>query len=512
MSPTLSPSPSGLPPVDAQWGGLTKGGTYLLVGHANAGRPRHVMAVVQAAVQAGEHCLLISARPQESLVELASEVEFDLPQASQLQQVRLLKSPSAKDLVAYGDKGLAKALDDLVQLAHTHKAGRVVMDDFSSFVQFRVFDTFADVFQGLVENASAIQSTFVLGLGEPANQPSRNLLEFVESRVAGTIHSMSDDAGAPHFELLSGTAHHEPAGPSTTPFSEIFLETTAPPLDESEVTRSAAPSLLPETEPTPRDVSSLPPFELSIPTSDGGGSGKSLSTPDLVVPPSSPTTPAAPPAPIATPPQTSGDTAWARISPVLPATSAFIARGRDPFLRDIGDLNAIGYYIDSAGPEIAPDSATPEPAPTLEDAAAAVQEAAYPELFGPIPATSLTTDFQQALADAYARRGSEPFLVMALRIPADDPFANTFPSVAEGVRLGAGQSAMMLTGDQRLIVLIPNAGTDVARNVFAILKAHLKNIVPERADAALQHVNAMAVPNGEPFESAEELFAYAYGN
>lgn len=505
MSPTLSPSPSGLPFVDAQWGGLNKGGTYLLVGHAHAGRPRHLMATVQAAVSAGEHCLLISARPQEALVEQAAEIGFDLPRASQSQQVRLLKSPPGKELATYGDSGLTKAIDDLLQLAQTHNAGRVVMDDFSSFVQFRVFDTFAGVFRHLVEQVGALRSTFVLGLGEPANQPSRNLLQFVEREVAGTIHATSENSETPSFELLSGTAHIAQPDSFSSPFTEVVVDAALPQLDEAEPTPT--PSDLNDNLPTTPETPSLPPFELSIPKANGGGSEKLTRTPDLVIP--RPATAAS--GREAPPPDTSGDTAWAHISPVMPPNTAFITRGRDPFLHDFGDLNAIGYYIDSAEPKPARNPETPDPIPTLDEAASAVQKAAYPELFGPIPATDPATEFQQALADAFARRANEPFLVMALRIPADDPYASTFPAVTEGVRIGVGQNAMMLAESNRLIALIPNAGTDVARNVFAILKAHLKTMVPDRADAALQHVNAMAVPNGEPFNTAGELFAYAFG-
>lgn len=63
------------------------------------------------------------------------------------------------------------------------------MDDFSAFVQFRVFDAFAGVFRQLVRDAAAIDTTFVLGLGEPANDASKNLLRFIEGEVSGTVHT-----------------------------------------------------------------------------------------------------------------------------------------------------------------------------------------------------------------------------------------------------------------------------------------------------------------------------------
>ena len=516
MSPTFSLSPTGIAAVDAGWGGFTKGGTYLLIGHANAGRPRHVMTTVRAAVEAGEHCLLISARPQATLIALAAEVGVDLQQASQLKQVRLLKSPSGKELAALGDEGLTRALEDLVQLARTHQAGRVVMDDFSSFVQFRVFDAFAEAFRSLVRDAAAVDTTFVLGLGEPANEASKNLLRFIDGEVAGTIHATSDAGGEAHFELIPGTAHVSLPEPPVSPFTPIspFMEVPVAP-DTPVRPEVAAPSTTRPGEEGP----TLPPFELSIPTSEAGGNGSDLpvDTPDLAPdlkaglnePPSSPD-PASPSS--ADPlPQTSGDTAWAQITAVSPEDAPFSFDELDTFLTGRARLDPGGYLVDSAAPT-SPQHSTSKPEPNLEKAASAVQQPAYPELFVPISPANQAIEFRQALADAYAKRKTTPFLVMALRIPADDPYADVFPAVVEGVRIAVGQSGTLLTGSHRLIALIPNAEDDVARNVFAILKAHLKTIVPGRADAALQHVNAMTVPNGDPFKTADELFGFAFEN
>jgi len=518
MSPTLPLSPSGISSVDANWGGLTKGGTYLLIGHARTGRPRHVMTTVRAAVEAGEHCLLISARPQAALIAQAAEIGFDLPRASQLEQVRLLKSPHGKELAALGDEGLTRALEDLIQLAQTHQAGRVVMDDFSSFVQFRVFGAFAEVFRGLVRDAAVAETTFVLGLGEPANEASKNLLRFVEREVAGTIHATSDVGGENHFELIPGSADVSLTEPLATPFAPIspFMEV---PVEASLDAPVQPEAPRPGTAPPGLEGPTLPPFELSIPEAGGDGSDLPVDTPDLTAdlapdltaslnePP--PTPDPVSPSSADPPPQTSGDTAWAQITPVSPEDAPFPFDELDTFLSGRARLDPGGYFVDSAAPT-SPQHSTSEPEPNLEKAASAVQQAAYPKLFEPISPANPTTDFRQALADAYAQRETAPFLVMALRIPEDDPYADVFPAVTEGVRIGVGQAGTLLTGSYRLIALIPNAGADVARNVFAILKAHLRTVVPDKADAALQHVNAMAVPNGEPFKTADELFGYAF--
>ncbi|HEX9951327.1 MAG TPA: hypothetical protein VGB53_06125, partial [Rubricoccaceae bacterium] len=55
-------SPSGLPTVDARWGGLAAGGSYLLIGRASAGRSALALASAAATVTAGGTALRNSPR------------------------------------------------------------------------------------------------------------------------------------------------------------------------------------------------------------------------------------------------------------------------------------------------------------------------------------------------------------------------------------------------------------------------------------------------------------------
>ena len=209
MSTTLPFSPPGFPSVVTNRRAIDKEGTYLIVG--DAGLPQQVMSSVKEAVEAGDQCLLISSRPRTILVESASKIGLDLPRAANANQVALLKSPTRNELAAFGDLGLSRAFRDLIQLAQTQNAERVVMDDFSSFLQFRVFDAFSTVFRNFVRDAAAIETTFVLILGEAENESAKRLLRFIEGEVTRTIYATAEiEQLSP--EITSG--HDAPSGHS----------------------------------------------------------------------------------------------------------------------------------------------------------------------------------------------------------------------------------------------------------------------------------------------------------
>lgn len=489
-SPQPHLAPSGISLIDSSWGGLYRGGTYLLVGHVRAGRTRYALATVRAAVDAGESCLLISSRNQESLVKQASEVGLDLIDASSRKLVQLMNAPAPQELANLGDDGLARTLSDLAGLAKSHDSKRVVVDNFTPFVQFRSFENFATAFSTLSAQAAELNTTFVLGLGEPANPASHRLLDYVAGEATGTMRlglTTTDEVN-----LAPGTAHHSEQPPSTETTEQATF--TAIPLSE-------------EDEQQSEEIAG-PPVDLSFPGIE------SLPDLDTVVGPLP--EPDLPPvgAPVAhTFDQPSGDSIWTDITPVSPSDAPHLQEPVDPFLNDPkSDVLSQGHYVDSRG-ELKAVPKTPEPPADLGDLASSIQQSAYPELFAPVEqSASPAAIFKAALTDAFANRDSAPFLVMALRVAPDSPVVGVFPSVADGVEKGAGALGRVLRDRDRLIALIPNAGSNAVQHVFAVLKDHLNAVIPEHAALTLQHVNAFNAPNGTPFNSADELFAYAFEN
>ncbi|HLA64194.1 MAG TPA: hypothetical protein VK610_07185, partial [Rhodothermales bacterium] len=203
--PTDAPlAPSGIGPVEVIWGGLARPGAYLLVGAARQGRLHLAAQAAGGAVAAGERVLVFSGRETEAVTGLAREADVDLADAYRRGLARLLRVPAAKDLAALGEAGLTRAMIDMAAAAKG--TSRVVIEDFTPFVQFRSFDAFSTAFRRLIADVAAHGATLVLGLGEPANDGSRRLLDFVQGEVTGTLH-VRPDAGGYLLTLTPGTGH-----------------------------------------------------------------------------------------------------------------------------------------------------------------------------------------------------------------------------------------------------------------------------------------------------------------
>ena len=561
---TATPSPSGLPAVDRQWGGLARGRAYLLVGRAGAGRSALALQTVRAAVEAGERCLVISPRAPEALVEIGTSVGLDLAAAHGSGALRLLRVPSAADLAARGPEGLAKSYRDLAGLVAADQPGRVVVEDFTPLVQFDTFERFHAAFSGLVGALRDQGATLVIGLGDPANDASRRLLDVVEGLVDGTIHlgaggdlvlstpghpdypssdGSSVDAAPPEAPpspeagdpAASGGTPDDPtaaggrpagdasaaSGDSPTASGEAPDETPAASGQSArEPEAPAQPTPDPADAPAPDSAPAPPASAKATATPEADPAAEAFETTFSVAgaapePPSPTPAPAqtAPPADTA-PPEAPGSTGSGgpvetEIVPPPPPDPSLQASGTDPFGHDPADaLFEQGYLADS-GPQAAaprPPVVSPPVAPPPVGLPSFTSLAAAPVAADPGVA------FRTALDAAFAGRAQAPFVVVALRMDPAVAASAHFGAVADGLRASARPADHVLVDDawKRAAVLLPASGPETGQALFAGLQAHLQRSLGAAAGAVLQAVAAVTVPDGQPFQTAAELMAYAF--
>ncbi len=107
-----------------------------------------------------------------------------------------------------------------------------------------------------------------------------------------------------------------------------------------------------------------------------------------------------------------------------------------------------------------------------------------------------------------------PFLLLAMRMDRTSrktvrPFEFEFilDLVSESLR---EQDAMLADMEhERLVVLLANSRPEEAQNFFSQLKNRLRQDTPQQADHLLHSVSAIVVPDGRPFQTAEEFLSYA---
>ena len=476
MTATL-PFPSGLPAVDRQWGGFTPGKAYLLVGRAGAGRAALALRAARAAIDRGLRSVVISPRPPEALVEVGREVGLDLAAAHGAGTLRLLRIPSAQDLAGRGADGLADAYRDLAQLIASDRPARVVVEDFTPLVQFDTFERFRDAFSGLVDAVRGLDTTLVIGLGDPANDASRQLLDVVEGLVDGTIRL---SAGGDVTLSVPGA----PAYPS----NDGGLESAMPAAPGPVAPPASAP---PASAPPPPVPSAAPDAPAAPEASETPGPADPVAVePDVSAPP-----PAAPPPDPSAPPPDALDGLVHTDVVAPPVTDpALLEPSPDMFGYDpADDLFDQGFLVDSTGGRVLGTVGT-----------------APPPAFAPLGGMSAPSppSFLSVLEDAFeARAHGTPFQVVALRM---DPGAAHFPAVADAVRgaLGDGDAALVDDARHRAAVVLPGSGPEAAQALFGRLQSGLRAHLGAEVDGVLAGIAAVTVSNGDPFATAEDLLAY----
>ncbi|NNE70690.1 MAG: hypothetical protein HKN29_10060 [Rhodothermales bacterium] len=405
MSAFAAMLPSGIDPLDEEWGGLYKGGAYLTFGRAATGRGLLTLRYAQTGVQGGERCLFIASDRPKDLVIQAASIGFDLKQAQQDGLIRLMRIPPMMNPQAMGDDSVAKALWDLVTIIRKQRPDRLVINDFMPFVMFRSFDRFRMEFIRMLEQIDSLDTTVVVALPEPANPQSRRVIDFMAGQMTGAIHIEAAD------EEMTST--------------------------ERRLT------LIPHIGQIKRQV--VRHWDLA----------------DIVQ----------------TPGQTPVITETARqTAPAAPKPPQF--------------------------PHVAPDVTGAETAAPKVEKEDAFERYSNRGAFG------------KRLQEFFADRedGANPFLLLAMRMdqtsesgPVDFEFI--IDLVADSLR---PQDDMLISAiNERLVVLLADSKPEEAQGFFARLKNRLRADAPQQADHLLHAVSAIVVPDGRPFQSADEFLTYA---
>ena len=180
--------PSGIAPIDQEWGGLYRGGAYLVYGRAASGRGLLTLQFAAAGVERGSACLVVASERFRDLAVEASSIGMDLRRARANGLVRLTRVPPMVSSGTDEDGAIVDALRDLAALIRRERTPRVVINDFLPFVMFRSLDRFRQAFVEFLEELDGVDSTLLMALPEPANDQSARVVEFVSTKLTGTIH------------------------------------------------------------------------------------------------------------------------------------------------------------------------------------------------------------------------------------------------------------------------------------------------------------------------------------
>ncbi len=471
---------SGVNVIDNAWGGLYRGGSYLIYGRAASGRGLLTLMFARTGAALGEPTLFVSPDRQKDLMIQAASIGFNLREAYESGIVRLMRVPPLMNLQNMGDDGVSKALWDLVTLIRQHRPTRLIMNDFMPFVAFRSYDRFRNEFIQFLEQIDTLDTTTVLVMPEPANPQSNRVIDFMSSQMTGSMHiELGDEGHSTTKRRISLIPHIGHIKRQVVDYWD--LEDLVEPTNLNAV---AAP------------ITPMPPVQSSTPP-DRGVTFEPAPVPSVVVPP------------VTVPPV--AEEATAQVPPTAESapTQQVPSPAPTPQVPPSQAPSQVPPHPATPFSETAPTISAPEPGESGEAAPEAPSPHFEPDFVD-------REAFRLRLENHFSNRDAvhQPFLLLALRMDRSGsksarPFDFDFlmDLVREELR---AQDDMLANADvERMVVFLGDSRAEEAQSFFARLKDRLRAESPVQADHLLHSVSAIVVPDGRPFQNAGEFLSYA---
>jgi circadian clock protein KaiC len=197
--------PSGITFIDETWGGLYRGGTYLITGPRKSGRTLTGLQFTRQAANQREICLYFTGmRPKDLMINAAS-MDFDLQHYMNTNQVVVIRVniPSETDLSVEPDKYLAGYMQDIVSLVEQYQPSKIVFDELTPFIGYNDINKLKEAFAQMCEAIEDFGITSLLILGDPVSPITQNIMDLLIENSTGVIQLKKKQSS--EYKILSGT-------------------------------------------------------------------------------------------------------------------------------------------------------------------------------------------------------------------------------------------------------------------------------------------------------------------
>jgi KaiC/GvpD/RAD55 family RecA-like ATPase len=452
IAPKIS---SGIDEIDQSWGGLFAGGIYLVFGRSSSGRNHAAHLFLRAGADAGRKIALGSPTRRRDLEIQAAAVGLDLGGAARAGQLDVFSLRGVADLESLDDDRLDAAIQNLADEVTRSGADRVALLDFTLPAQYESLQRMRAGFERFVRLLEGAESTVLITMPEPASEQARDVLDFVSTCMTGVVHTRlvrtDQDVVRRQLSLIPEIGHVTRRIDRLWNLDEVvaLADRLAPP---------------PAAAPTPVEIRGLP-------SETGPKVTQRVAT--------------------------TSHTEYDSEAPARP--------GQDHETQETG--------LDAEMPP-EEDADAPE---ELIDTDPSASAAAAPALKSGTPGR-LFDDREEFLAELqhhFGLHSSEdiPFLLLAMRIDGgkeQESESVEFEFMIDVVRncLNPRDAVFSDLVNERLVVILEAADSDEAQKFFGRLRDTLRHEAPHHADRLLHAVSAIVVPNGKPFDSAQDFLRY----
>jgi KaiC/GvpD/RAD55 family RecA-like ATPase len=260
---------SGFNFIDKNWGGVYRGGSYLIVGPRKSGRTLLGLQFALETAKTAEVCLYFTImRPKDLMIQAAS-LNFDIQSYMNQNLIIVVRVAAPNDIyeVYNPDDYLVEYFNDIITVVEQYHPTRIIFDELTPFVGFKNLDYLRDTFLNTLEYIEDNDITSMFVISEPATQKAISIVESLTQYVTGVVHLKKEGPKAERYKgglvsIIPNVGHTEgqfTAEYRIEPYKGVTTEFSL--VDKTIVETGEIPSSLP---PMKRDFSK--PTKIDVPS------------------------------------------------------------------------------------------------------------------------------------------------------------------------------------------------------------------------------------------------------
>lgn len=181
---------SGFALIDKRWGGIYRGGSYLLIGPRKSGRTLLSLQFALESSKASEVCLYFTnMRPKDLMIQAAS-LNFDIQSYMNQNLLIVVRIAPPNEIydVPNPDDYLIEYMNDIITVVNEYNPSRIIFDELTPYIGFRNLNLLRDAFVHTLEVIEDRNITSLYVLGEPATQKASQLVDVLIESVTASIY------------------------------------------------------------------------------------------------------------------------------------------------------------------------------------------------------------------------------------------------------------------------------------------------------------------------------------
>lgn len=259
---------SGFNLIDRNWGGVYRGGSYLVVGPRKSGRTLLGLQFALEAAKASEVCLYFTImRPKDLMIQAAS-LNFDIQSYMNQNLIIVVRVAAPNDVYEMynPDDYLVEYYNDIMTVVDQYNPTRIIFDEITPYVGFRNLDYLRDTFLHTLEYIEEKDITSMFLISEPATQKANAIVDGLSHFVTGLVQLKKEGNRADRFQggtasIIPNVGHTEGTFSSEyriEPYKGLTTEFSAEPTTYTDI--SDTPSYL-----TPKRREITKPTKIDLP-------------------------------------------------------------------------------------------------------------------------------------------------------------------------------------------------------------------------------------------------------